>query len=302
MTKGQMKEILDKVDSLEKILMRELNEQEIEYLKDHSVNDFIYDVLEFDKEDLLALLKVQKIISDWCTKPEEDWNPNDLNLFDDLDLISESDIKLFKESPHKVNERVSNLLATIISEFTDGIRPSMMTRVITAENLDSSDHCDFSKFDEVPENECGNEISEEDTISVIDAVPENAKKWTKDLSIQEITKAIDKASEIVVTDLSEEKFKKCEPVLFANLLPFKWGGGTKMLDLEDLKEHPELEDELISEVVDQIKDAAIQHYVELIQKEGEWEFCDEEIQSEVLDYLYKHDYKVKSINNKISLV
>jgi hypothetical protein len=59
---------------------------------------------------------------------------------------------------------------------------------------------------------------------------------------------------------------------------------------------------MISEVVDQIKDAAVKHYADFLKEKSELELEDDEIRSEVLDYLYRHNYKVKTINNKISLV
>jgi len=189
MTKGQMKEVLEKIEALEKILMRELDEQEIEYLKDHSVNEFIYDVLEFDKEDLMVLLKVKKIISDWCTRPEEDFNnEKDIDIFDfrniDESLISEADINLFKETPHKINNKVSQLLSTIICEFNQNIKPQKrVIRVTTADQAEPAEESfDFTDDSEIPD-EFGEEINEEDTVSVMDAVPENAKKWAKDLSV-----------------------------------------------------------------------------------------------------------------------
>ena len=91
MTKGQMREVLTKVDTLEKLLMRELDDSELNYLLDHSVEEFLYDVLGFEKEELLVLKKIKKIISDWCTKPTTDVNTvnEDINLFFDTPEFEE---------------------------------------------------------------------------------------------------------------------------------------------------------------------------------------------------------------------
>lgn len=287
MTKGQMKEVLEKVEALEKILMRELDEQEIEYLKDHSINEFIYDVLEFDKEDLMVLLKVKKIISDWCTRPEEDFNDTEENidLFKDIDesLISEADINLFKETPHKVNNKVSQLLSTIISEFNDSIKPRRIVKVTSAEKAQPiSESFDFTDDSEIP-NEFGEEINEEDTVSIMDAVPENAKKWAKDLSVQEINNALKNATDILIKDYLEK-----HPNIEIGTIY------ERDFQIND--------DEMVSEVVDQIKDVAVRHYTDFLKEKSELELEDDEIRSEVLDYLYRHNYKVKTINNKISLV
>ena len=289
MTKGQMKEVLEKIEALEKILMRELDEQEIEYLKDHSVNEFIYDVLEFDKEDLMVLLKVKKIISDWCTRPEEDFNnEKDIDIFDfrniDESLISEADINLFKETPHKINNKVSQLLSTIICEFNQNIKPQKrVIRVTTADQAEPAEESfDFTDDSEIPD-EFGEEINEEDTVSVMDAVPENAKKWAKDLSVQEINNALRNATEILIKDYLE----KHPDIEIGTIYE-------KDFQIND--------DEMISEVVDQIKDAAVKHYADFLKEKSELELEDDEIRSEVLDYLYRHNYKVKTINNKISLV
>lgn len=287
MTKGQMKEVLEKAETLEKILMRELDEQEIEYLKDHSVNEFIYDVLEFDKEDLVVLLKVKKIISDWCTRPEEDFNDavEDMNFFKDIDesLISESDIDLFKESHRKVDHKVSQLLSTIIAEFNDNIKPRRVVRVTSADQAEPVEESfDFTDDAEIPDG-FGTEINEEDTVSVMDAVPENAKKWAKDLSVQEINNALRTATEILIQDYLE----KHPDIEIGTIYE-------KDFQIND--------DEMVSEAVDQIKDAAVRHYADFLKEKSELELEDDEIRSEVLDYLYRHNYKVKTINNKISLV
>ena len=62
------------------------------------------------------------------------------------------------------------------------------------------------------------------------------------------------------------------------------------------------QNEITGEWVDQIKDLAIEKFVQILNSGETVEFEDEEIQAEVLDYLYNHNYKVKSINNKVSLL
>lgn len=289
MTKGQMKEILDKVDSLEKILMRELDDTEVNYLLDHSVDDFLYDVLGFEKEDLLVLKKIKKIISDWCTKPVSDINTvnEDINLFFDTPEYEEekTDINFFEETS-RVNRKISSILSNILNDLEKERRNYVAKTENKAKieiTSNSENPKDFEFGEETfSDEECGNPISDEEVVSVVNIIPDCAKKWVSDLTHNEIADAIDKATDILVDDYI--KTHNCE---------------NSIIDVKSLKLN---EDEIASEIVDQIKDVAIQHYVSIIQREGEYEFSDEEIQSEVLDYLYKHDYKVKSINNKISLV
>jgi len=291
MTKGQMREVLTKVDTLEKLLMRELDDPEVNYLLDHSVEEFLYDVLGFEKEDLLVLKKIKKIISDWCTKPTPDINAvnEDINLFFDTPEFEEEkpDINFFEETTSRVNRKISDILSNILGDLEKEKRNFTAKSENNAklEITSNSEHpreFEFEGEDTFSDEECGSPISEEDVVSVANMIPDCAKKWISDLTHNEIADAIDNATEILMHDYI--KLHNCSDSL---------------IDISSLKLD---EDEIASEIVDQIKDAAINHYVSIIQREGEFEFSDDEIQSEVLDYLYKHDYKVKSINNKVSLV
>ena len=47
MNKEQMKNVLTKVQELEKILMRDLTDEEIAYLESHSSKDFLFDILGY---------------------------------------------------------------------------------------------------------------------------------------------------------------------------------------------------------------------------------------------------------------
>lgn len=290
MTKGQMKEVLEKTETLEKILMRDLEESEINYLVDHSVNDFLYDILGFNKEDLLVLRKIKKSISDWCTRPDSEVNSinESANLFFENPEFEdeEVDLNFFEETTNRVNRKVSGILSNILSDL-EKEKKDFVAKTDDKDKIEIKScsekpkEFEFDENDEVPD-ECGNPISEDKIVSIENLIPDCAKKWIVNLTQREIINAVDKAIEI----LTEDYIKRQE-----TSLEFK---GLKSLNFD--------EDEIASEIVDQIKDVAINHYVAIIQQEGEYEFSDTEIQSEVLDYLYKHNYKVKSINNKVSLV
>lgn len=292
MTKGQMKEVLEKVNTLEKILMRDLEDREVEYLKDHTIYEFLYDILGLNKEDLLVLSHIRKVISNWFSEREEDsvsyHSMENANLFEESGEFEDEkeNINFFEETAPKVYKKTSEILASIIKELEKEQqklcnRQNKMSINITS---DSEKPQDF-KFDENDTfndlNET-NDILEEDAVSIKDAIPESAKKWILDLTQQEIIDAINEATNILVDDyINTHDLQGVE------------------IDYNTLKLD---EDEAISEIVDQIKNVAIKHYVSIIKKNREFEFNDSEIQSEVLDYLYKNDYKVKSINNKVSLV
>lgn len=290
MTKGQMREVLTKVDTLEKLLMRELDDSEVNYLLAHSVEEFLYDVLGFEKEDLLVLKKIKKIISDWCTKPVPDINTvnEDINLFFDTPEFEEekSDINFFEETS-KVNRKISGILSNILKDLETEKRNFVAksednAKIEITSNSENPREFEFEGEETFSDEECGSPISEDEVVSVENMLPECAKKWINNLTRNEIADAIDKATEVLVDDYI--KTHNCENSVI----------DTKSLKLD--------EDEIAGEIVDQIKDVAIKHYVSIIQREGELEFSDSEIQSEVLDYLYKHNYKVKSIDNKVSLI
>ena len=84
---------------------------------------------------------------------------------------------------------------------------------------------------------------------------------------------------------------------------------SKSLDLEAILDfdnymnsHPEEKDMLMGDISDMIKDAAIEKYVSILDQDKEYTFDDEEIRSEVLDYLYKNKYKVVQQDNKIRIL
>lgn len=292
MTKGQMKEVLEKVNALEKILMRDLEDREIEYLKDHTIYEFLYDILGLNKEDLLVLNHIRKVISNWFSEREEDsisyHSMENANLFEESGEFEDEkeNINFFEETAPKVYKKTSEILASIIKELEKEQqklcnRQNKMSINITSdsEKPQNFEFDDNDTFDDLNET---NDILEEDSVSIKDAIPESAKKWILDLTQQEIIDAIDEATNILVDDYINTH----------DLQGVEIDPNTLKLD----------EDEAISEIVDQIKNVAIKHYVSIIEKNREFEFNDSEIQSEVLDYLYKNNYKVKSINNKVSLV
>jgi hypothetical protein len=289
MTKEQMKLVLDKVDTLEKLLMRNLDETEVNYLIEHSVDDFLYDILGFEKEDILVLTKIKKIISDWCTRPDIDVNTvkEDINLFYDTPEFEDetSDVNFFKETSTRINGKISNILSNILDDLEKEKRNYVVKedspKLEVTSNSKKPKEFEFSDEETFSDEECGNPISENEVVSVVNMIPDCAKKWVSDLTHTEIADAINKATETLVDDY----IKNHPEMLIID---------TSSIELND--------DEIASEIVDKIKDTAINHYVSIIQREGEFEFSDSEIQSEVLDYLYKHNYKVKSINNKVSLV
>ena len=116
---------------------------------------------------------------------------------------------------------------------------------------------------------------EDDTTSIYDLIPENSKKWAEKLTIQEAMEAMDTAISVI----ADEYLNK----------------GITDPDKID-------QNEITGEWVDQIKDLAIEKFVQILDSGETIEFEDDEIQTEVLDYLYNHNYKVKSINNKVSLL
>lgn len=276
-----MKQVQEKIETLEKILMRDLDDQEIEYLFDHSVNDFLFEVLGFDQDDLLVLLKIKKIISDWCTRPAGDINVDgDMNMFFDSGEFENEDVDInfFKDTNRRINRKVSDVLSSIIGELQAEQRKYVAREEganveITSDSEPPTKEFEFDENDEVGDlSEC--EIND-DCINEI--IPDGCQKWLKNVSEADIIAIVNKA----ITDVAND-YANNEAIL----------SGEEDVNL----------DELTGEVVDKIKDFVIKFIIDNLNKTGEMEFDDEEIQSEVLDYLYKHNYKVKSINNKVSLL
>ena len=285
MTKGQMKSVQNKITSLEKILMRDLDEQEVDYLTNHSVNEFLYEVLGFDQEDLLVLLRIKKIISDWCTRPAGEINTieEDMNFFFDSNEFENEDVDInfFKDTSHRINRKVSDVLSSIIGELQNEQR-KYVKKEEGANNIEITSNVEtgpkefeFDENDEVEDDDFESDVIEDDTTSIYDLIPENSKKWAEKLTIQEVMEAMDTAISVIADEYLDK--------------------GITDPDKID-------QNEITGEWVDQIKDLAIEKFVQILNSGETVEFEDEEIQAEVLDYLYNHNYKVKSINNKVSLL
>ena len=268
MTKEQMKQAQEKIESLEKILMRDLDEDEINYLIEHSIEDFLYDILGFEEEDLQVLNRIRKIVSEYCTRPDNDHTSDDVEDFFKEDGEFEDTpigMDFFKERDMK--RKVSDVLSSIINELQLEKKAHTLIQPIEKPSSKPLDGCD--EENEIEDSDIIRNLSEDEVVSIKDILPECAKKWCDVLSVDTIIKVYNET----VTEY--KRFTKYSP-------------------------SAEYIDYFIGDVVDRIKDAAILRYVEILKK-GPIEFNDEEIQSEVLDYLIKNKYKVKSINNKISL-
>ena len=285
MTKGQMKSVQNKITSLEKILMRDLDEQEVDYLTNHSVNEVLYEVLGFDQADLLVLLRIKKIISDWCTRPAGEINTieEDMNFFFDSNEFENEDVDInfFKDTSHRINRKVSDVLSSIIGELQNEQR-KYVKKEEGANNIEITSNVEtgpkefeFDENDEVKDDDFEGDVIEDDTTSIYDLIPDNSKKWAEKLTIQEVMEAMDTAISVIADEYLDK--------------------GITDPDKID-------QNEITGEWVDQIKDLAIEKFVQILNSGETVEFEDEEIQAEVLDYLYNHNYKVKSINNKVSLL
>lgn len=266
---------LEKVISLEKTLMRDLTEEELEYIKDHDVNDFFFDVLGFDEDDLAVLNKIRQLISDYCTRPQlEDEN----NLFSN-EVYDGSE-------PFVANENLRlhtyAVLKSILNEIgKKSIATDDLSNMVVANTKTKFDASDFDKPDKFEFNDntikdtVEENLNNRPVIEIDKVLPESSKKWLTGLEPDDILYAADRAADVMASTLLSKE------------------------DL-DLSTYEFNMDEFISELVDQIKDVAISKYVQRIDNGETIEFNDEEIQSEVLEYLYDHNDKVKSINNKIS--
>lgn len=70
----------------------------------------------------------------------------------------------------------------------------------------------------------------------------------------------------------------------------------------DRLDSSEIRDEVIGEVVDKVKNLVILKYKYLLLSGEDIEIEDPEIKSEVIDYLFRNNYKIKITNNKIELL
>lgn len=270
---------LGKILSLEQTLMRDLTEDEIEYIKDHDIKDFFFDVLGFDDKDLAVLNKIRKLISDWCTRPQ-------LEHEDEYDFFNGKEYDASEPFVANENLRLHTyaVLQSILNEI--GKKPfdtkdlSNMAIVSTKSKFDDSDFDkpDYFEFsDDTLKDSVEESLDKLAILEINNTLPEASKKWLAGLSPEDIFKAADSAADVIARAVIDK--------------------GDFNPDTYEVNM-----DELISEMVDKVKDIAISKYVNRLTNGETIEFDDEEIQSEVLGYLYDHKYKVKSINNKVSVL
>lgn len=255
MNKEQMKNVLNKVQELEKILMRDLTDEETKYLESHSSKDFLFDILGYTEKDLKSLQSIKDILSEYCTTPlgkEFDEVDDALSIFDSDGEFSPYPItkSLFNEEDPKHNDVIEQALQLVKKFQEEQKKPKI--KIKEAEKTDGKGF-EFPQDTEEPYN-------------TIDP------KWLVYLGNPE--QIIQIASSVL-----KDFMKDSSP---------------------ELKE--ESSNMLYGEIVDKIKDAVVGQEVESLEHFKEISISDEEIRSEVLDYLYKNKYKVVQQDDKIRIL
>lgn len=187
-------------------------------------NELMKNELNFNAKE--AFTNYQEILSKLV---KLSYDPELLRIFNDL--LDHALLKYQEESDEKVKQAYE-----------------MFVKKDQEALLDSS----LDKECPVDEKVFGEEKSVDD-FSILNLIPEQAKKWVGRLTVDEMTKAINDANRI-------EGYMN--------------------------------EDEFIGELVDRIKDMAIAKYTNDILAGRITEIDDEEIKSEVLDYMTKKDLEI----------
>ena len=255
MNKEQMKNVLTKVQELEKILMRDLTDEEIAYLESHSSKDFLFDILGYSEKDLRSLQSIKDILSEYCTSVHKDFDEIDdaLSIFDSDGEFTPYPItkSFFSNEDSKHNDVIEKALELVKKFQEEQEKPKI--KIKEAEAPDTKGFV-------FPQD------TKENLVNAIDP------KWIVNLGDPEL---IIRIASSVLKDFMENSS-------------------------EEIKE--DTSNIFYGEIVDKIKDSVIQQKVLELTQLKELEIPDEEIRSEVLDYLYKHKYKVIQQDNKIKIL
>lgn len=157
MTKEFMQNVLNKIQEMEELLMRPLQEKEIDYLMKYSTKEFLYDYLQYTDKDIKSMKNIKKIISEYITPESQVRLEND-----DFESMQKM---LFASNP--IGQRVINALRTVQGLITDTLKPNIESK----KEINSSDEPKDLQFTEYP---------------IKSLLPESAKKWTDKLTDEEL--------------------------------------------------------------------------------------------------------------------
>lgn len=131
MTKKEINHWLEKINAVEKIIFRDLNHAEIDFLKEHSIEELLYDVLCITKEDLKTLGTISELLKFWTVQEDtyKDFKGN--TLFDlpedEADCIKENPKKTVDNKLKHICQALSALIGTPASKvhlLSDSTTPS----------------------------------------------------------------------------------------------------------------------------------------------------------------------------------
>ena len=270
MNKEQMLMLQNKVTNLEKFLMRDLSNEEVEYLSEHTSDEFLANRLGYDNDDIQILNKIRETISNWCTKscwrPTEDNLTNDENFFSETNA-SEEDEKInnsldFFDQTKYLDQKVKDTLKTILNSLEKEIKNSTIKKIVKESSTESEatkestpQQIDFDKELIMPKI---NQSNWKDYFGF------NSRKWLNFATFEECMQQLRRRVNFPCTN---EEFNAA-----------------------------------IGDILDYFKDSYINSLIIMLEYKHYLVIDDEEIKSEVIDYLFKNKYKIKVTNNKIELL
>lgn len=270
MNKEQMLMLQSKVTNLEKFLMRDLSDEEVEYLSDHTSDEFLANRLGYDQDDIQILNKIRETISNWCTK--SCWRPTEEDLTNDEDFFSETNAS---EEDEKINYSLDFFDQT---KYLDQKVKDTLKTILNSLEKEVKD-CNTKEIAKEPPTK--SEVKKESAPQQVDFDKElispkiNQFNW-KDYFGFDARKWLDFAT-----------FEEC------------------MYQLKRRVNFPCTNEEFnaaIGDILDYFKDAYIKILIIRLECSHHLTINDEEIKSEVIDYLFKNKYKIKITNNKIELL
>lgn len=282
MNKEQMLMLQNKITHLEKMLMRDLNDQEVEYLNDHSVEEFFENRLGYDAEDITVLNKIRGIISKWCTqscwRPSEEALTNDEDFFTETNASGKESEKIndsldFFDQTKYLDQKVKDTLKTILSNLENKsssifvVNRGVVPLISVSPTFEKSAQTDFNLEEPKADTDCPEEELVNPKITQFnweDYFPSNARKWLEFATFDEFKYQLDKRI----------KFP-CALTAF---------------------------DAAVGDILDYFKDLHIKSLIIMLEYNKYLTINDKEIKSEVIDYLFRNNYKIKITNNKIELL
>ena len=275
--------------------MRDLSDEEVEYLSDHTSDEFLANRLGYDQDDIQILNKIRETISNWCTK--SCWRPTEEDLTNDEDFFSETNAS---EEDEKINYSLDFFDQT---KYLDQKVKDTLKNILNSLEKKVKD-CNTKEIAKEPPTKSEVKKESASQLPFLPFLPFQSSVAKSEVKKESAPQQVDFDKELISPKINQFNWKDYFGFDARKWLDFATFEEC-MYQLKRRVNFPCTNEEFnaaIGDILDYFKDAYIKILIIRLECSHHLTINDEEIKSEVIDYLFKNKYKIKITNNKIELL